>query len=58
MYEFSSSTLPPSNPKSTCFQLQIYVYLLGYLFLYFFEVFYLSALWLFAINKQTGDVFM
>lgn len=39
MYEFSSSTLPPSNPKSICFQLQIYVYLLGYLFLYFLKFF-------------------
>lgn len=39
MYEFSFSTLPLSNPKSTCFQLQIYVYLLGYLFLYFLKFF-------------------
>lgn len=39
MYEFSFSTLPLSNPKSTCFQLQMYVYLLGYLFLYFLKFF-------------------
>lgn len=57
MYEFSSSTLPLGNPKSACFQLQIYVNLLGYLFLYFLK-FFTFLHWLFAINKQTGDVFM